>query len=417
MYNAENLNNLRQAGVDHLVFSIVNGQPNLYFQDNASSGSIYFATDKITGMPMYLLKVGEQYQRTTYANVTNCGFYYLTPEFDTWLNDNTQGFLFENVNITLTNGTFKNIFINKKPGSVFSVDIYNNLHESYASQWSQDVTNFSGNYDIKLFNSTVTYITINLDDNTVSPTVGNAFKVVGTLQYSKLINCEITLTIGNLHNTYKNIFLTKGLDQITKTDYVFENITGLIAVPPTDISTYLNSIPAGHYDFKLNPTWLTPLFETGIKDYIMSLSVLNAQSTQIETVSPNIIYSKSLYENSETFFDTAINRLNEALLEEQTINNILKENYETIDTSVQSFIETNSTEITNKLNNITSLYNQIETLVTENNNYIQNSSVLNSFEANALSKKILDLRDKVYNSINLLGNRHNTVYILNKITI
>lgn len=425
MFQLTDLNNFRDAGTDILVFNMVNNNPNLLFQDNLSAGSCFFATEKTSGMPMYVFKEADNYHRISYANVTNIGFFYVTPEFDLWLNNNTFH-IFKDVNITLSNGTFQNVYISKKTGTNFNKDVYNNLHPVYTSQWTTTSDNLINNIDVKLLNDISVYepvseLKIDLTAGT-AVLIGTATDqikttITGTLEYSK----NIIVSGINIFNTeITNIYITKKPgSEILKTEYVLDST---VLQSPfsnsllTDISDFLNSIPVGEYSIKMNTIWLNSLVETGIVDYHISFSQLHTNSTQTQVIVPNIIYSKSLYENSCPLFDNAILKLEEALVQEQTINNLIK-NDPVISQNVENFINLKSTEINDKLNNITNLYNNIQQVVSENNEFIKNSAVLTSTEANELSQKILNLRDKVYSSINLLGNRQNIVYLLSKVQI
>lgn len=144
-YLSSELSNLRNANKDYLVVSIVSGEPSLYFQDNGIIGFIKFATRISDGQSMYLKDLGgDSYEFISYTNVTNVGFYHIEPEFDAWLDANGSH-MFSGQNITLSNGTFSNFYIAKKPGHNYTVGGYKNFYTSL-DQWTPPIINSFSSY-------------------------------------------------------------------------------------------------------------------------------------------------------------------------------------------------------------------------------------------------------------------------------
>lgn len=255
-------------------------------------------------------------------------------------------------------------------------------------------------------------------------------------QYSHMFEGQaITLSTGS----YTNVFVTCRplLDQNTsEVMFLDENNSKFWGIPNTaDISDYLNNIPA--FDVKFYPdvesaSWYTQLVQDAIRDTVLTFVPEQPPDPTDSTVvqpldAANLIYTKSLYESSLAYFDSAISRIEQELAEEQNVANQLSSNDQQLLSDLQTFVNDKSQEINDKVTNLTELKTDLETLVQQNLQDIQSNedlyNYLNTPEATDLTSKILELRDKVYDSLkfltdnNRLGSNNDIVYIVNKVQI
>lgn len=154
--------------------------------------------------------------------------------------------------------------------------------------------------------------------------------------------------------------------------FLDQNISKFWGVPNLeDISGYLNAIPA--YDIKLYldttaASWCTQLVKDAIRDVVLT-SV--AEEPLVEgdpnvvdaSTSANLIYAKSLYENSLAYFDSAISRIEQELAEEQSVADQLSTNDAQLLTDLQTFVADKSAEVDTKVAHINQLNTDLQTLV------------------------------------------------------
>ena len=246
---------------------------------------------------------------------------------------------------------------------------------------------------------------------------------------------NITLNTG----VFTNVFIARNPNFMTDNFEVIwldQNNTNFWGVPNTaDISGYLNSIP--NVDVKFYPdstaaSWYNNVVQDAIRDAVITAiatdpidPTLNTDTSGVNVA--NLIYTKSLYESSAAYFDSTIARLQQELAEEQNLQNVLSTDETELINDLQNFIDTKAVEVNNKVNNLNQINSDLRTLVSDNLNSIntneQLSNFLNSSESTDLSNKILELRDKVYDSIKFLsdnqrlGRNEDIVYLVSKVQI
>lgn len=540
VYQASEISSIQNANVDYIVVRIndVSNQPEVYFQDNAVDGPVKFVSLIAGGNSFYAYDNGDTtYNFMSYANVTNVGFYHIDPSFDIWLNSNGSH-LFEGLNITLSNGTFSNLYITKKPGSVYTLGTYKNFHP-VLDQWTPpSISSYSSylnglyEYDIRLLNDSSWYTqqtrdgilnyAVNGIDNPINivdpPTQGNIYleselsnirnpekDVIGIYVDADVIqlvfqDAEVNVS-GNIKladiggitghvldmgdsnykyladynvehqnseafihidksvaqymknnfshmfsglnielydGIYTNVFVTcrPNLDQnISESMYLNSNDPKYFSIPNTaDLSSYMDGIPA--YDVKIYKTaedasWYDQTVQTGIRDYVMTSVAEEPLNTTNPTIVSNpmmnLIYTKSLYESSLAYFDSAITRIEQELQEEQNLANTLTNDDAQLLSDLQTFVTEKSNEVNDKTSHLNQLTIDLQTIVEQNKIAMQSNEELNTFlntvEAQDLSTKIVELRDSVYLSLKFLtdnhrlGSNNDMVYIVNKVQI
>lgn len=133
----------------------------------------------------------------------------------------------------------------------------------------------------------------------------------------------------------------------------------------------------------------------------------------------NLIYTKSLYENSVTHYNGIINKLQQEYDNEIKLKNMLDSHGPELLTKLQLFVDTKQNEITNKLNDLQILSSNYKYITGENlNNIVLNKKLydyLISQKAIKVSNDILQLNNTVKNCEKLLSkNKHDTIYVVNK---
>lgn len=237
----------------------------------------------------------------------------------------------------------------------------------------------------------------------------------------------VTFNPSSILSNYKLIYLTESNPNYLHT-------TKFWTVPNvSDISNYMSSFT--DYDIKLykdSPVWYTPVVKDGIADYHLTFvppPVLEEGTANITTSTNavNLIYTKSLYESSLSYFDATYTRLHQELQEEEALNQVLQTNDAQLINELQTFIDTKQPEVEAKVAAITTLHSQIQTIVTVNKELTHQNNdlhtLLESQPAKDLSDKILELRDTTYASLKFLtdnnrfGTNQDLVYIVNKVRI
>jgi hypothetical protein len=197
-----------------------------------------------------------------------------------------------------------------------------------------------------------------------------------------------------------------------------------------NIKDYIQSMDI---DVKLleSVEWYTETVINGIRDaHAISFPIENHypnDPTLVNNPGANLIYAKSLYEESEQFLNIAIQKLETELREEEIVKNNLSTSDSAYVDELQTFINDKTAEVETKLNHIKSLRENLENCITKNQILIQANEdlhdLLNSQEAKNLTKNILSIRDEVYNSFhflmenNRLGTNNDTVYIIPKTSL
>lgn len=197
------------------------------------------------------------------------------------------------------------------------------------------------------------------------------------------------------------------------------------------IHTWINSIQT--YDIRFitdNNKWFTDLVGQGIIDYTKSVVALIPTIKDPVVINDNItnlIYTKSLYESSASYFDNVINNVQKEYTEELQLNNLLSSNSDILINDLQTFINTKSQEVHDKLVNLQKLNTNLQTILTSNNTAITNNTdlhnILISQPALNVSNEIIQLRDTIYSTLqflannNRLGTNNNVIYVINKTQI
>lgn len=252
--------------------------------------------------------------------------------------------------------------------------------------------------------------------------------------YSHMFNNK-TINVNNA--VFSNVFITAKpfIGEVTSLIGLDEGNTKFWEMPNTnDMSDYLNNVD--NYDVRFysseNSVWYNQTVQDAIRDFILTYNeendLPNDQPTLINFAdTTNLIYTKSLYENSVAYFDSAISRLEQELAEEQNIQNQLSTDEGQLLNNLQDFVNNKSQEINDKVNNINNINSELQTLVQENLNNIQSNEdlydFLNTPDATNLNSKIIELRDTVYNSVKFLADNHrlgsnnDIIYLVNKVQL
>lgn len=201
----------------------------------------------------------------------------------------------------------------------------------------------------------------------------------------------------------------------------------------TNLEQYERNI-SNNYDIKFyvsTPSWFSPSVYNAINDVINTYDntqqIIPSNPTVILDNTSNIIYTKSLYNEAIDFFDSTINRLTQENQEENILKEQLSENSQNLLLDIQTFIDTKSVEINNKLNLVTSLKNSLVETVNYNKLQLTNNhdlySLVTSQPATDLSNKIASLKNTIYDSIQFLvsnnryGPNSDIVYLINKVSL
>jgi hypothetical protein len=287
---------------------------------------------------------------------------------------------------------------------------------------------------------------------------GNNWKVI-------VFTNVATLAIAYLDDSYKNLLKSQGTHTFESSNVVFSNgtwqtvivnrgltfdetqhnfayITEFNSNYPhttkfwTDINTqdlagYVRGINYPGFDIKLyttTPSWWTDLAKQAITDVLGTISPLpplqpgSPQITNLPTTS--IIYTKSLFEESAEYFTSALTRLQAELAEEIALQSALTNDDQALLISIQNFIDTKTSVITNLLQQILTLKTSLQTTIDSNKLKLANNhnlySLITSTPATTLSDNILSLRTAVFDSLKLLtvngryGPNSDVVYVINK---
>lgn len=291
-------------------------------------------------------------------------------------------------------------------------------------------------YILDVGNSTFQYL-INKQDN--KHTLLSVDHTVCQWMTSNYCNMFSDMNIEVNGVIFNNVFITMKpyFDMAVNTSinkFIGDAETSFFAVPDvTNILPYLTSIT--DFDVRIyqlnNSAWFSNVVVTAIRDAIITQLVPSQISTNnvsfVTDGSVNLIYTKSLYETSLSYFDGAITRLQQECTEERNLNNALSTDDGFLANSLQQFIDTKTTEITDKVSTIQQLSSDLQSLVADNANKIQANqnlmNVITSQPSVSLSNKIVELRNNVYSSIKFLADNHrfgsNTdiVYVMSKVQL
>ncbi len=243
------------------------------------------------------------------------------------------------------------------------------------------------------------------------------------------------------NGTWQTIIVNRGLT-FDETQHNFAYITEFNSNYPhttkfwTDINTqdlagYVRSISYPGFDIKLyttTPSWWSDLAKQSIVDVLGTITPLpplepgSPQMTNLPTTS--IVYTKSLFEESAEYFTSALTRLQAELAEEIALQNALTNDDQALLLSIQNFIDTKTSVITNLLQQILSLKTNLQNIIDSNKQKLVNNhnlySLITSAPATTLSDDILSLRTAVFDSLKLLttngryGPNSDVVYVINK---
>jgi len=239
-------------------------------------------------------------------------------------------------------------------------------------------------------------------------------------------------TVISLNNGTFKVLAIKGLSNIGTSSLIWIRDTDNAQWEYFDtknIKSYIESVDCDIRFFANdNLQWYTPVVKDGVKDAHLTSTPISDFTPTGPTVTDNqgvnLIYAKSLYEESSNYFDAAINRLDKELQEEQMVAQYLSNADQPYVDSLQTFIDANSTIVEDKVSHIKTLRSNLETQIIVNKNNISANdnlnNLLNTTEAQTLTNNILELRNEVYESLrflsstNRLGDNNDVIYVISK---
>lgn len=140
----------------------------------------------------------------------------------------------------------------------------------------------------------------------------------------------------------------------------------------------------------------------------------NATTQDVPLDNANILNAKAVYENNCHTYDCVIARLNQELQEEHNVRDLLQGDQANVLPEVENFVNTKAVEINDKLNTVTQIRSELETLIPENLANLQSNTDLYNYiqsqPATDLSLKIFDLDHAIHDAVAFLQshNRYGT---------
>lgn len=201
----------------------------------------------------------------------------------------------------------------------------------------------------------------------------------------------------------------------------------------TNLSMYLDSI--ANYDTRFysgSPNWLNPSLKEAVDLAMCELENVDPLTVTDPVVVDdshqlNLIYTKSLYEKSEGYINDACLRLQQELTEEQNVQQYLNSEDSNVTQDLNDFIATKEAEISTKLQEVNDMKDDLANVIQSNQQSIQDNqelhTLLNSPPAVDVSNKILELKCKINESLQLLidnnrlGSNYDTIYLINRTSL
>lgn len=240
-----------------------------------------------------------------------------------------------------------------------------------------------------------------------------------------------TINVSFPNGQYNQLFVTKKPIFTPQTViYGLDTTNGNYWSTPDTSAVYswMNNISA--YDIRfisdIATSWVDPLVQQAVTDASKTIIALNPSILDPQVVKDNsvsLIYTKSLYDSSSTYFDTVINTIEKEYTDEQKLAESLQ-NSDSLITELQTFIDTKSSEVHDKLVKLQTLSSNLRSVFSSNQSAMQSNERLHdllvSQPAVSVSNEITQLRDTIYSSLEFLVNNNriskndNIVYVVNK---